>query len=251
MKLYFEEYGMGLPVVFLHGYPLDHTIWNPLIPLLETKIQLVLPDLRGHGKSPAPSGLYAMQDLAEDVKDLVDLLGFSHVLLVGQSMGGYVALQFAHSYPQNVLGLILVASHPYPDDEEKREGRYASIRRVQEEGVAKALAEFPAKLSPFPAVQAYTKEIISTARADGVIGCLQAMADRADRSEVLSMAQYPTAIILGEKDLFISPDLREKMLAQFLETGLTTLDNAAHMLMIEEPQAVSQIIEMVVSKIEE
>lgn len=251
MKLYFEEYGMGLPVVFLHGYPLDHTIWNPLIPLLETKIQLVLPDLRGHGKSPAPSGLYAMQDLAEDVKDLVDLLGFSHVLLVGQSMGGYVALQFAHSYPQNVLGLILVASHPYPDDEEKREGRYASIRRVQEEGVAKALAEFPAKLSPFPAVQAYTKEIISTARADGVIGCLQAMADRADRSEVLSMAQYPTAIILGEKDLFISPDLREKMLAQFPETGLTTLDNAAHMLMIEEPQAVSQIIEMVVSKIEE
>jgi hypothetical protein len=112
---------------------------------------------------------------------------------------------FAHSYPKNVLGLILVASHPYPDDEEKREGRYASVRRVQKEGVAKALAEFPAKLSPFPAVQAYTKEIISTARADGVIGCLQAMADRADRSEVLSMAQYPTAIILGEKDLFISP----------------------------------------------
>lgn len=251
VKLYYEKHGVGLPVVCIHGYPLDHSIWNPLIPFLEKKMQLILPDLRGYGKSPVPAGPYTMQGMAEDILGLIDELGFSQVLLVGQSMGGYVALQFARSYPSRLLGLVLVASHPYPDDPEKKKGRYDTIRKVQEEGVEKALVEFPAKLSPVSEIQDYTRKIINATSVDGVIGSLQAMAERSDCSDILSLAEYPTMVVLGKEDVFIPQQQREQMQTQFPKIGFFILENAAHMLMMERSQAVSQVIFEVANQIEE
>jgi 3-oxoadipate enol-lactonase len=251
VKLYYKKHGAGLPVVCIHGYPLDHSIWNPLIPFLEKKMQLILPDLRGHGKSPAPAGPYTIQGMAEDILGLIDELGFSQVLLVGQSMGGYVALQFARSYPSRLLGLVLAASHPYPDDPEKKKGRYDMVRKVQEKGVEKALAEFPAKLSPVPEIQDYTRRIINATSANGVIGSLQAMAERSDCSDILSLAEYSTAVVLGKEDVFIPPEQQEQMQTQFPRIKFSILENTAHMLMMERPKAVSQVILEVANQIEE
>jgi len=242
VKLYYEKYGTGIPVICIHGFPLDHSIWKPLIPFLETKAQVILPDLRGHGKSPAPAAPYSMQNLAEDILDLINDLGFPQVLLVGQSMGGYAALQFARSYPERLLGLVLAASHPYADDPEKKEGRYDTIKEVQQAGVAKALVGFPVRLSPVPEIQEFTRRIINKTSLEGVIGSLQAMAERTDYSDVLLNAQYLTAIILGEKDVFITKEQKEKMQTQFPKTRFSILENAAHMVMMERPQNISEII---------
>ncbi|MGV8025300.1 MAG: alpha/beta fold hydrolase [Anaerolineaceae bacterium] len=251
VKLYYEKYGTGLPVVCIHGYPLDHSIWKPLVSYLETKTQVILPDLRGHGKSPAPAGPYTMQEMAEDILDLIDTLGFSQVLMVGQSMGGYIALQFARFYPERLLGLVLVASHPYPDDPEKKKKRYDTIQKVKEEGVVKALEEFPLCLSSVPEIQEYTRKIINSTCTTGVMGSLQAMAERIDHSDILSNAEYPTAVILGQQDSFVPQAQIKQMQAQFPKTKFSVLENTGHMLMMEEPQAVSALLLEIVNQIEE
>ena len=247
-RLFYEEYGSGLPVVCIHGYPLDHSIWKPLIPYLETKVHLIFPDLRGHGNSPVFSEPYTMQEMAEDILALIDELGFSKVLLVGQSMGGYVSLQFARSFPSRLLGLMLVASHPFPDNPEKKEGRFASIRKIREEGIEKALADFPSKLTPVPEIQDYIRKIIDRTSAEGAIGSLRAMAARSDYSDVLLKRNFPASILLGKKDFFIPKEQQKQMQKQFALVELSIIENAAHMIMMEEPQAVSQMVSEIVEK---
>ena len=242
VRLYYEEYGSGIPVVCIHGYPLDHAIWTPLIPYLKAKARLIFPDLRGHGKSPVLSTPYTMADMAEDILMLIDDLGLSKVLLVGHSMGGYVSLQFARSFPDRMLGLLLVASHPFSDTPENKEGRLTSIRKIREMGVQKVLTDFPTNLTPIPEIQDTIRPIIQATKAEGVIGSLHAMAERYDSSDVLLIANYPVGIVLGKQDLFISQEKRHQMQVQFPQTELSLVENAAHMIMMEDPQAVSQMI---------
>jgi 3-oxoadipate enol-lactonase len=94
VQLYFKETGEGAPMVLVHGFPLDHTIWDPVVPLLEPHARLILPDLRGHGRSPAPGGVYDMRTMADDLLSLIDALQIERVTLIGHSMGGYVSLAF-------------------------------------------------------------------------------------------------------------------------------------------------------------
>ena len=242
VKLFYEEYGTGLPVVCLHGFPLDHSIWKPLVPYLEAQAHLIFPDLRGHGRSPMLSEPYTMQDMAEDVLKLIDNLGFSKVLLVGHSMGGYVALQFARSFPERLMGLILVASHPFSDSPANKQGRLASIRKIQELGIKKVLADFPANLTPDQTVQDSIRPIIDGMSPEGAVGSLRAMAGRSDASDVLSNAKFPVEIVLGKKDPFISQEQRNKMQLKFQNAEFSLVENAAHMIMMEEPQIVGQMV---------
>lgn len=251
VQLFFEEYGSGLPVVCIHGYPLDHSIWVPLVPYLKTKARLIFPDLRGHGKSPVLSNPYTMQDMAEDIKALIDDLGLSKVLLVGHSMGGYISSQFARSFPDRILGLILVASHPFSDTPENKEGRLASIRKIQEMGVQKVLADFPTNLTHIPEIQDTIRPIVQATKAEGAIGSLHAMAGRSDSSDVLSSANYPVGIVLGKQDLFISQEKRQQMQVQFPQAEFSLVENAAHMIMMEDPRAVSQMILKILEMCEE
>ena len=110
IKLAYERRGKGMPMALLHGYPLDHSIWAPLVPLLEDDFDLILPDLRGFGESQAVGTDFAMADYAADVAGLLGQLGIQKAAVVGHSMGGYVALAFMRAYPASVLGLGLVSS---------------------------------------------------------------------------------------------------------------------------------------------
>lgn len=242
VKLFYEEYGAGAPVVCIHGFPLDHTIWMSLVPLLETKARLILPDLRGHGRSPVVEDIYSMQDMAEDILLLLDDLKLEKVVLVGQSMGGYVALQFARSFPERLSGLALVASHPYADSPEQKKERLEMIEKVQRIGVATALETFPAKLCANTDIQEFTRAIIERTPAQGVVNSIHAMMEREDTAGVLLEAQYPAAIILGNDDPFISREIRQKMQIQFPFTQFTIIDGVAHMLMMEKSEDVSKIL---------
>ncbi|MBE0699041.1 MAG: alpha/beta hydrolase, partial [Anaerolineaceae bacterium] len=75
VELFYEEHGNGIPVIFLHGFPFDHSIWEPLVPFLESDARLILPDLRGFGKSPVTEGVYTMRLMAEDIYQLANRLG--------------------------------------------------------------------------------------------------------------------------------------------------------------------------------
>src|SRR5512144_1307135 len=120
VNLAYEEHGEGTPVILTHGFPLNRSIWYPVVPKLSEKVHLILPDLRGHGQSPVPEGVYSMRLLAEDLRALMDQLNIEKVVLAGHSMGGYVSLAFARAYPGRLAGLALVATQAAADSPERR-----------------------------------------------------------------------------------------------------------------------------------
>lgn len=235
VDLFYERYASGTPLLLVHGFPLDHTIWHPVLPYLQSQFELILPDLRGYGTSPLPPASVSMSAMAEDLLALLDKLQLTRVLLAGQSMGGYVALEFARLFPQRLLGLALVASHPYADPPGKKMERMKTIEEVQQAGVAIALADYPQKLSHVPAIQDFTRPIIDATSSATVVGSLQAMAVRRDNSAILRQSDFPTAILLGGRDQFVSTEMQLRLKSEFKNTKFTGIRDASHMLMMEFP----------------
>ena len=126
IELAYERHGKGASLVLLHGYPLDHHLWDEVVPLLKDTFDLIIPDLRGFGKSTTVDTPYTMNDFASDLAGLLDQLGIQKVAVAGHSMGGYVALAFAQLYPERVSGLALVSSQVLADPPDRKDPhRYA------------------------------------------------------------------------------------------------------------------------------
>jgi len=99
ITMFYEDCGQGLPILFIHGYPLNHKIWQPQIDGLSDIARIIAPDLRGHGESQATQGEYSMDLLADDCAALLDAIPISQkIVLCGLSMGGYVSLAFLRKY---------------------------------------------------------------------------------------------------------------------------------------------------------
>src|SRR5688500_15068769 len=101
-QLAYERRGQGTPLVLLHGFPLDHHLWDKVVPLLEDSFDIIVPDLRGFGNSTMLDASHSMDDYASDIVNLLDRLNIQKAAIVGHSMGGYVALAFARLYPERI-----------------------------------------------------------------------------------------------------------------------------------------------------
>ena len=251
VQLYYEEFGKGFPVVLLHGFPFDHTIWEPLLPLLTDKAHVIIPDLRGLGRSPAPDGIYSMRLLAEDVLDLLNTLKIECAILVGHSMGGYASLAFAQAYPQRLAGLGLVSTQAGADAPERRQARYQLAEEVGRKGVKAVADNMAPKLSQNTERVKSLHKLILQNKAKGVIGCLKGMAERPDALGWLSAITIPAVVVAGDADAFV-PMERAQTMSQLLgKAWLVKLPGVGHMPMLDAPQAtadaLNQLIQMVIS----
>jgi 3-oxoadipate enol-lactonase len=251
VQLYYEEFGKGFPVVLLHGFPLDHTIWEPLVPLLTGKARLILPDLRGHGRSPMPEGIYSMRLLAEDVLSLMNTLKIERAILVGHSMGGYASLAFAQAYPHRLAGLGLVCTQAGADAPERRQARYQTAEEVGRKGVKVVAENMAPRLTRNPDLVQPLQKLIMQNKPKGIIASLKGMAERPDALGWLSAISIPSVVVAGEGDVFISLE-RAQTMAQLLgKAWIVELPGVGHMPMLEAPQAtadaLNQLIEMVIS----
>jgi 3-oxoadipate enol-lactonase len=251
VQLYYEESGTGFPVIFLHGFPFDHTIWEALAPLMTDKARLIFPDLRGLGRSPVPEGIYSMRLLAEDVLNLMNTLKIERAILVGHSMGGYASLAFAQAYPQRLAGLGLVCTQAGADSPERRQARYQQAEEVGRKGV-KAVAENMApRLTSNPEQVKPLQKLIMQNKPKGVIASLKGMAERPDALGWLSTICVPAVVVAGASDTFV-PLERTQTMAQLLgKAWIVELPGVGHMPMIDAPQAtadaLNQLIQMVIS----
>lgn len=248
VDLYFEEYGQGTPVIFLHGFPFDHTIWNPLVPLLQGELRLILADLRGFGRSPATDDVYAMRLLAEDIRHLMDRLNLEKAVLVGHSMGGYIALAFSQVYPSRLCGLGLVATQAAADPAERRQARYKTAELVTRKGARVVAGDMVNRLTPKKELLKPIKNLILQAQPAAIVGALKGMAERSDLTGSLSAISVPAVVIAGLADQLL-PLEKMQTLAQLLPKGwLVEVQGAGHMVMLEEPEQVAgalrQMIEM-------
>lgn len=235
VTLFSEQFGQGTPLTMLHGYPLDHTIWLDMVPEMESHVRMILPDLRGHGRSPSPPGKYSMIEMAEDVIRLLDSLSIEKTVVAGHSMGGYVALQLVKSFPDRIMGLALVASHAYADSPEKRESRMRTISQVEKEGVIPVLSSMLEKLSYNKEVVEKCQGLLSNIAIEGVTGVLAGMAERSDSMAFLKNTKFPVIIIAGQEDQVVPIQTSRDINAQLRNPWLVEISGAGHLTMLEKP----------------
>src|SRR5512141_994323 len=134
INIAYARRGTGVPLVLIHGYPLDHSIWDNVVPLLERNFDVIVPDLRGFGRSDVMEADDSIVDYASDIAGLLTHLKIQKAYLAGHSMGGYVALAFAREYEPRVAGLAMVSSQVLADPPERKEARYATAKQVAAQG---------------------------------------------------------------------------------------------------------------------
>lgn len=240
--LAFERRGHGLPLVLIHGYPLDHTIWEKVAPLLEKDFDLILPDMRGFGQSSEVESTYTVADLASDVAGLLDHLKVGRAFVAGHSMGGYVALAFARAYPQRLAGLGLISSQVLSDSADGKAGRYKTAAAVAENGASLVAEAMSPKLSADVRVQLFARELIGRQKTAGVIGALKAMAERPDSTDLLKILKVPMLIVHGGADALIPLERGREMMKIASGAHYVELSGLGHMAMMENPQAVADAL---------
>lgn len=233
IELAYTRRGKGTPLVLLHGYPLDHHLWDDVAPLLEDTFELILPDLRGFGESTTVDSPFTMDDYASDIAGLLDQLGIQKTAIVGHSMGGYVALAFARLYPERVSGLGLVSSQVLADPPDRKEGRYKSAADVSDKGIGGVVETMTPKFTSDEPLQAFARETMERQQPAAFIGSLKAMAERMDSTPLLSSFKFPVVIIHGEADALIPIDRAREVKKAIPHAHLVELNGAGHMPMME------------------
>ncbi len=242
IDLAYERVGKGTPLVLVHGYPLDHTIWEPLVPYLEKDFDLILPDMRGFGESEALIGSFGMAEHAATIAALLDSLGIWQTFIAGHSMGGYIALAFVRAYPQRTLGLGLVASQVLADPPERKAGRYQEAQDILAHGVQNVAEGMSGKLTADPGLQARLKALILRQRPEGLAAALRAMADRPDSSTLLPGASFPIVLVHGLADGLIPVERARSVKATVPVAHLVEIPDVGHMPMVEKPKETAEAL---------
>ena len=246
IELAYERHGSGAPLVLLHGFPLDHHLWDDVLPLLEDSFDLIIPDLRGFGESEAIDTPYTMEDYASDIAGLLDHLRIQKAAFAGHSMGGYVALAFAMAYPERVSGLALVSSQTPADPPERKEGRYKSAAEVADKGIGAVVDTMAPKFTSDSRLQALTRRIMEKQNPAAYIGALKAMAERADSTPLLSTFAFPLVIIHGDEDALIPVDRAREVKSSIPGSHYAELKSIGHVPMLEAPEKTAEALKRLV-----
>lgn len=243
IRLAYERRGTGTPMVLLHGYPLDHQIWDDVVPLLADTFELIIPDLRGFGGSSTVDSFYAMEDFAADIAALLDQLEIQKAAIVGHSMGGYVALAFARLYPERVTGLGLISSQVLADAPDRKEGRYKSAAEVADKGIGSVVAAMTTKFTSDARLQEVAKQVMERQQPAAYIGALKAMAERVDSTPLLASLDFPVVLVHGDADALIPIDRAREVKTAVPSAHLVEISGAGHMPMMEAPQKTAEALE--------
>lgn len=244
ISLQYAEYGVGGsgPVVLLHGFPLNGAMWNELVPALADRYHVIVPDLRGHGQSAAPAGVYAMADHAADVLALLDTLNIERAAIVGLSMGGYVSLQLLTGAPERLSAAVLADTMGRADTDERKQARAAQAEIIRTEGLA-AFAEqvLPRMFAPSvpqdrPALVERFRQTILSQRPEAVVSALLGLAARPDMITALRQVHVPTLVLVGAEDLATTPEHAHELACVIPDATLVSLPGAGHMSNWEDPE---------------
>ena len=208
-KVRYSDKGKGRVIVLLHGFLESLEIFDEFSEKLSKRFRVISIDLPGHGQTPAIGYVHSMELMAECVKLVLDSLTLRKYVVVGHSMGGYVALAFAELFPQNVSGLCIFHSTAMPDSEEKKKDRERVMQIVKKDHtqfvsdlIPKLFAQENISLLKKEVVKA--KQIALTTPKEGIVSALRGMKERPSRELVLKNAMFPILFIIGKQDAILA-----------------------------------------------
>ena len=242
INLAYTEAGSGPPIVLIHGYPFNRSLWTEQTEALRSKYRVVTPDLRGFGESDSSAGPATMTRMAEDVATLMDELGIEQAVIGGLSMGGYVALAFARMFPARLKALVLADTRAQADTEEGKQTRFQQAEKATSEGMAGiADAMLPKLLTPEtvskrPELVKRVRDMMVKTKPEGAAGALLGMAERDDQTEFISSILVPTLILVGREDAITPVADSEKMQSLIEGSRLVVIENAGHVSNLEQTE---------------
>jgi 3-oxoadipate enol-lactonase len=240
--------GEGPPVLFVHGFPLDHAMWSHQLAALDGW-RCIAPDLRGAGNSDVPSEDYTMGRYADDLRAACDALDVADAVCCGFSMGGYVLFEFLRRYRARVRALVLCDTRPEADTMEGKRSRDENAALVEHDGVG-ALADRVVPKLFGATTRAVRPELVELVRqmalrqpTAGVIGALRAMRDRPDSTAQLGGVTVPTLVVHGAEDEVAPPAVARAMAARIPGARYVELGGAGHLAPLEQPEGVTRALQ--------
>lgn len=247
--LHIADSGVGDKcVVLLHGYLESMYVWDDFAKLLTPSVRVITVDIPGHGISEVKGGVHTMEMVADVLHEMLKSLGIEKVTMVGHSMGGYVTLAFCACHSEQLDGLVLLSSSPFPDTELKRENRRREIALVRA-GKKDALARVAPEAGFAPhnrqRLKSYIDDLVECVHItedDGIVALLGGMIERVDQNEMLSKCGVPQLFILGKHDGYIPVEAAEEFIKLNPQAEVAWLENSGHMGFIEEPEACAEAL---------
>lgn len=246
-QLFYEISGSGPDAVLLHPFPLNHHFWDAIVPQLNTRYRVVLPDLRAHGDSDAGDGPVTMPKLADDLDRLCRELDITRAIFVGVSIGGYALFEFMRRYRERVAALVLANTRAGAETPEGRAARLQIADKVEREGSAAFLDDLLQKLFSKTTLS-NRPDIVEAARAMArkmspadIAQVQRGMADRADSIPTLAAINVPTLVIAGEDDSVPLNEL-ELMHQRIADSQYRVIPLAGHYAAMEQPAEFARLL---------
>ena len=235
----YRDEGEGLPVIFIHAFPLNQTMWDEQVAAVKNYCRAITLDLRGFGNSDVPDGPYFMDQMASDVRALMSTLDIEQAIIVGLSMGGYISLALYRNYPEAVRAMVLADTRASTDTHEGRERRKKSAEKAEHEGAASVADDVIPNLLARSTVE-QRSDIVERVRAmveanspQGIAAAQRGMAERRDSTYILAAIDFPVLIVAGSEDALTPVAEAEAMRDGIQGSDMRVIEGAGHLSNLE------------------
>jgi pimeloyl-ACP methyl ester carboxylesterase len=252
-KVTYSDRGKGRVVVLLHGFLGSHEIWKSVADNLSKSYRVISIDLPGHGQTPCFGYAHSMDLMARCVKTVLDQLKLKKYVLIGHSMGGYVALAFADLFPEHLRGMCLFHSTAFSDSEEKKNDRLRAIEVVKanktvytRNTIRNLFAAKNLKYLKEEVTFAYT--IAKQTSKQGIISALHGMRDRPNRYLILGFVKYPVMMVIGELDNVLPYEQLLEQTDMIENKTVLYLEHDGHFGFLESPRVSNKALRVFLRK---
>ncbi|HRN25859.1 MAG TPA: alpha/beta hydrolase [Ignavibacteriaceae bacterium] len=248
LSVFIEGNTKNKSIMFVHGFPYDHTMWKAQIDELSENYFCVAYDIRGLGESPVGDGQYTMESFVDDLETIITKLKIDKPVLCGLSMGGYIGLRAMERMQEKFSAVILCDTRSDADNNEGKQKRAAAIKRINTEGLSSFAKDFVTNCYGDFYKQNHKEEFekriakSSSFNPVGVKGSLLAMLGRNDTTEYLGKIKIPALILCGEFDSLTPPPIMKAMADKINGAEFVIIKNSGHMSPIENPEEVNGTI---------
>jgi len=246
--VFLEGNNKNKPIIFLHGFPYDHTMWKAQLDVLSEKYFCVTYDIRGLGESPVGDGQFTMESFVDELEIIMNELKLEKPILCGLSMGGYIGLRALEKFENKFSAVVLCDTRADADGNEGKLKRAGAIKRINKEGLEPFTKDFISNCYGEHYKQNkkedFEKRIAKSSAFDpvGVKGSLLAMLGRNDTTDYLNKIKIPALVICGEFDALTPPAVMKTLADKINGAEFVVIKNCGHMSPIENPEEVNKAI---------